>query len=219
MPTTIPASFLFQYQLTLPRLDEMPRSRGRLLGLQNSPELFVPSRLNDETTPVRIRAAWNPRGLGLLLQIRGRQHSPAGRWKDPQNSDWIHILVDTRHAAGVQRATEFCTSVAVMPVDDDADGESTVRFTDISRQRILTGAQSADSARVDLQQLTGGYDLELWLPGSLLPGFTQIGETGILGFYCVVNDTELGEVPLNVGGDFPVAINPSTWLVLALQDA
>ncbi|MGV2340271.1 MAG UNVERIFIED_CONTAM: hypothetical protein LVR18_41880 [Planctomycetaceae bacterium] len=128
MPTTIPASFLFQYQLTLPRLDEMPRSRGRLLGLQNSSELFIPFRLNNETTPVRIRAAWNPKGLGLLLQIRGRQHSPAGRWKDPGNSDWIHILLDTRHAAGVQRATEFCTSVAVMPVDDDAEGEATVRF-------------------------------------------------------------------------------------------
>ena len=219
MPTTIPASFLFQYQLTLPRLDEMPRSRGRLLGLQNSSELFIPFRLNNETTPVRIRAAWNPKGLGLLLQIRGRQHSPAGRWKDPGNSDWIHILLDTRHAAGVQRATEFCTSVAVMPVDDDAEGEATVRFTDVSRQRMLAVAQSAESARVELQQVSGGYDLELWLPGSLLPGFAQIGETGILGFYCVVNDTELGEVPMSVGGDFPVAINPSTWLVLALQDA
>jgi hypothetical protein len=92
-------------------------------------------------------------------------------------------------------------------------------FTDVSRQRMLAVAQSAESARVELQQVAGGYDLELWLPGSLLPGFAQIGETGILGFYCVVNDTELGEVPLSVGGDFPVAINPSTWLVLALQDA
>ncbi|MFM7059518.1 MAG: hypothetical protein ACKO2P_21605 [Planctomycetota bacterium] len=219
MSPAIPPSFLFHFQLPLPRGDELPRSRGRLLGLQNAPELFVPARLNDEATPVRIRGAWNPRGLGLLLQIRGRRNSPAGRWKDPANSDWIHILVDTRHTAGVQRATEFCTSVAVMPVDDDADGDASVRFTDISRQRTLATGQGAESSKVDVQQVAGGYDLEIWLPGSLLPGYAQVAETGILGFYCVIHDTELGDLPLSVGDDFPVAINPSTWLVLALQDA
>jgi hypothetical protein len=218
MPPTIPPSFLFHYQLSLPRAEDMPRTRGRLLGLQNSPELFIPATLNDENTPVRIRAAWNPRGLGLLLQIRGRQHPPAGRWKDPGNSDWIHLLVDTRHTSGVQRATEFCTSIAVMPVDDDADGNSTVRFTDISRQRTLATSQAAESTRVDVQQTSGGYDIEIWIPGTLLPGFAQIAESGILGFYCVIHDSELGELPLSVGDDFPVAINPSTWLVLALQD-
>lgn len=219
MPPTIPPSFLFQYQLSLPRVNEIPRARGRLLGLQNSAELFVPARLNDEATPVRIRAAWNPEGLGVLLQIRGRRNSPAGRWKDPGNSDWIHILVDTRHTAGVQRATEFCTSVAVMPVDDDADGEASVRFTDISRQRTLAADKATASAKVDMQLVSGGYDIEIWLPGSLIPGFAQVSETGVLGFYCVIHDTELGDLPLSVGDDFPVAINPSTWLVLALQDA
>ena len=218
MPPTIPPSFLFQYQLSLPRVNEIPRARGRLLGLQNSAELFVPARLNDEATPVRIRAAWNPEGLGVLLQIRGRRNSPAGRWKDPGNSDWIHLLVDTRHTAGVQRATEFCTSVAVMPVDDDADGEASVRFTDISRQRTLATDKATASAKVDMQLVSGGYDIEIWLPGSLIPGFAQVSETGVLGFYCVIHDTELGELPLSVGEDFPVAINPSTWLVLALQD-
>jgi hypothetical protein len=218
MPPTIPPSFLFQYQLSLQRVNDIPRPRGRLLGLQNSAELFVPARLNDETTPVRIRAAWNPQGLGVLLQIRGRRNSPAGRWKDPGNSDWIHILVDTRHTAGVQRATEFCTSVAVMPVDDDADGEASVRFTDISRQRTLAADKATESAKVDMQLVSGGYDIEIWLPGSLIPGFAQVSETGVLGFYCVIHDTELGELPLSVGDDFPVAINPSTWLVLALQD-
>lgn len=218
MPPTIPPSFLFQYQLSLPRVNEIPRARGRLLGLQNSAELFVPARLNDEATPVRIRAAWNPEGLGVLLQIRGRRNSPAGRWKDPGNSDWIHILVDTRHTAGVQRATEFCTSVAVMPVDDDADGEASVRFTDISRQRTLATDKATAAAKVDMQLVSGGYDIEIWLPGSLIPGFAQVSETGVLGFYCVIHDTELGELPLSVGDDFPVAINPSTWLVLALQD-
>lgn len=219
MPPTIPPSFLFHYQLRLPRVDDLPRTRGRLLGLQNSPELFVPARLNDEGTPVRIRAAWNARGLGVLLQIRGRQHPPAGRWKAPGNSDWIHLFVDTRHAAGVQRATEFCTSIAVMPVDDDAGGAASLRFTDIARQRTMVAGQSAESARVEVLQTDGGYDLEIWLPGSLLPGFAQVPETGILGFYCVVHDTELGDLPLSIGDDFPVAINPSTWLVLALEDS
>jgi hypothetical protein len=137
MSPTIPPSFLFHFQLPLPRADELPRSRGRLLGLQNAPELFVPARLNNEATPVRIRAAWNPRGLGVLLQIRGRRNSPAGRWKDPGNSDWIHILVDTRHTAAVQRATEFCSLLTVLPLDDDADDQPSARFIEIAQLAVL----------------------------------------------------------------------------------
>jgi hypothetical protein len=217
MSSLIPASFLFEYQLELPRVDEMPRARGRLLGFQNVPELFMPVRLNGEAVPVRLKVGWNERGLGVQLQVRGKRHAPAGRWKDPKNSDWIHLFVDTRHTAGVQRATEFCTSVAVMPVDEDAEGESTVRLTEISRQRSVPGDRSAEAARAVISEVSGGYDLEIWIPGGFLAGFSEVMEAGVLGFYCVVHDTELGEIPLSVGDDFPVAINPSTWLVLALQ--
>ncbi|MEY2725253.1 MAG: hypothetical protein RLZZ458_1120 [Planctomycetota bacterium] len=218
MPTLFPASLMFDYQFELPRVDEMPRSRGRLLGLQNVPDLFVPARLNNKSAPVSVKAGWNERGLGVLLQVRGKKHAPAGRWKDPKNSDWIHLFVDTRHTAGVQRATEFCTSVAVMPVDEDADGSVTVKFTEVMGQKPVPVDRSQEPARTAVTEVSGGYDLELWLPGAYFRGFEGVLESGLLAFYFVVHDSELGEIPLSVGGDFPVSYNPSMWLVLMLQD-
>ena len=69
---------------------------------------------------------------------------------------------------------------------------------------------------VNVQNQRDGYQLELWIPTTQMPGFDQIEEIGHLGFYVVVEDTELGQLPLSVGDDFPVAHDPSTWLQLNL---
>jgi hypothetical protein len=48
-------------------------------------------------------------------------------------------------------------------------------------------------------------------------GFDEAPSIGRIGFYCVVHDTELGEIPLSIADDFPIAFDPSTWLQLELK--
>jgi hypothetical protein len=66
--------------------------------------------------------------------------------------------------------------------------------------------------------LSGGYDLEVWIPESQLYGFRQIDELRHLGFYSLVRDTELGEQPLTLTDEFPFAWDPSLWINLELTD-
>jgi hypothetical protein len=213
----VPPSFLFQYSLQIPRLDDMPGKKRGLLPLPESCSLFVPSQLNSRSPHMSLRMAWNPEGLGLELRLRGKSNPAAGRWSDPVHSDWIQFLVDTRHTASVQRATEYCTSISVMVADDDADDAATVRFTEIAQQRVGRYAPDAKKCRVESQQVADGYNVSLWVPGSQIPGYEQVPETGLIGFYCVVRDTELGELPLSIGDDFPVTWNPSTWIPVELK--
>jgi len=215
--TLIPPSFLFQYSLAIPRIDEIPRRKGRLLQLDESSQLFVPGCLNGDRATFGLRMGWNPEGLGIQIEVRGKKHSPAGRRNDLKSSDSIMILIDTRHTANVHRATEFCSSLVVLPGDDDADNHCTVAFTEIAQQRALKRDQDGRKCRANTILLADGYTLELWIPSSQLPGFDDAPGIGRMGFYCVIHDTELGEIPLSIGDDFPVAFDPSTWLQLELS--
>ncbi|MCP4506854.1 MAG: hypothetical protein GY826_10730 [Fuerstiella sp.] len=62
-----------------------------------------------------------------------------------------------------------------------------------------------------------GYELAVWIPGNQSYGFREKSDLGKLGFYCVVQDTHLGDQPLILGDDFPTSYNQSTWIQLELQ--
>ena len=213
----IPPSFLFQYSLAIPSVNAIPRQKGRLLQLDESAQLFVPGCMNGGSSTFGLRMAWNSEGLGIEIDVRGKKHPPSGRRKDLKSSDVITVYIDTRHTANVHRATEYCSALVVLPSDEDADDRATAGFTEIAQQRTMKHDQDGRKCRVAATVRSDGYTLELWVPSSQLPGFDEAPGIGRIGFYCIVHDTELGEMPLSIGGDFPVAFDPSTWLQLELK--
>lgn len=218
MNQVVPPSFLFQHSLTIPRISSLPRKKkGHLLQLPPEANLFVPAVLNGPTDCLKIRMAWNPQGLGICVQVTGRKIPATGRSGDLKNSDHFQLMIDTRRTAEVHRATAWCTSLIILPVDEKSGGQPTALSHDISQQKERRQAADASGCllRTDLHK--DGYLTEVWIPAELLPGFSEIGEIGQLGFYCVVRDTELGELPLSVGGDFPVTFDPSTWIEISLS--
>ncbi|MEN9557544.1 MAG: hypothetical protein RLZZ232_3830 [Planctomycetota bacterium] len=217
MTQIVPNSFLFQFSLQIPRVDAMPGGRGRLLKLPESSTLFVPARLNSEQMPMTVRMAWNQEGLGLEVRLRGKTQRAAGRWADLKHSDLVRVLLDMRPGTNVQRVTDYCVELVVLICDDDADDAATVRFTESGPQRPGRRALDSGKCRVERHLVADGYDLSLWVPGSQLPGYEQAVEAQVLGFYCIVEDTEIGPVPLSVLGDFPATWNPSLWIPLELK--
>ena len=212
----VPPSFLFQYQLPILRVDDLPRKERGLVQLPDATRVFVPSSLNDVTSGLDLKLAWNPEGLAIEIAVKGKVNPPTGRERDLRHSDYVQIYIDTRHTASVHRATEFCSAWRVIPADEAAKGKPTVQLIDLAQQRGTRRQQDAGRVMIAMQNLSGGYQLELWIPAGQLPGFSEIAEIGHLGFYLVVEDTELGQLPLSIGGDFPVAHDPSTWLQLIL---
>ena len=213
----VPPSFLFQYSMAVPRVEAIPRKKGSLLQLDDGCSLFVPGSMNDTDNAFGLRMAWNPEGLGVELDVPGKKLPPAGRHKDLKNSDYISLFVDTRHTANVHRATEYCLSLVVLPCDEDADEKPTAAFVEIAQQRASKRDRDGRKCPVQVHVRPDGYRLEIWIPTSQMFGFDEAPEIGRIGFSCLIHDTELGEIPLNVGGDFPVAFDPSTWLQLELK--
>jgi hypothetical protein len=213
----VPPSFLFQFSIGVPQVDSIPRAKGRLLQLDDASRVFVPGSLNQTAAPFDLKMAWNSEGVGIEIEVRGKKMPPAGRRRDLKTSDFVTLFLDTRHTANVHRATEFCSSLIALPCDEDADEKATVMFGEIAQQRTVKRDQNSRACRVQTTAKSDGYILELWIPGITLTGFDEAPGIGRIGFYCVVHDTELGEMPLSIGGDFPVAFDPSTWLQLELK--
>lgn len=212
----VPPSFLFHYQLSIPRIDDLPGKKGKPLQLPEDAGVFVPAVLNEFSAGLQLKVAWNPEGLALEIGVPGKKMEPQGRWHDLKHSDHIQISIDTRHTANVHRATEYCTSLQILPSDDDADDKPTVKFVEIAQQRSTRRDQSAGKVAPVVKSQKDGYKLDVWIPAAQLPGFAETPEIGHLGFYLVVEDSELGQLPLSIGDDFPTSHDPSTWLQLNL---
>ena len=212
----VPPSFLFQYQLSVLRMDDLPRKKGRPLQLPETATIFVPATLNEGSAGFDVRLAWNPNGLAMELAVHGKKQEISGRQHDLKHSDYVSVFIDTRHTANVHRATQFCTALRIFPLDEEFNDQPTVQFVDIAQQRDTRHDHDAKKLVIAAGTYSDGYRLEVWIPAAQMPGFAETPEIGHLGFYVVVQDTELGELPLSIGDDFPIAHNPSTWLQLNL---
>lgn len=218
MNQIVPPSLLFDVQLSIPRCPK-PSSRktGRLLKLPPESRLLIPSILNSAASPAELRAAWNDDGFALQVSVVDKQAPVTGSSKDADGSDCVLIWVDTRPSGNVHRATEYCHHFACIPVDGHTDGSPSVVVRPIAQQRSQR-IESNPAKMICRTHLTKhGYELELWIPGSQLYGYREIAEIGRIGFYCVVQDTELGDRHLSVDDSFPFAWDPSLWIQLELM--
>jgi hypothetical protein len=208
------------FDFSLPVKQCSPPSRrktGRLLKQTEMSSLFLPSSLNQQPGFATVAAGWHPDGLGLVFCVSGNPQACAGSSTDVKHSDCALIWIDTRPAGNVQRATEYCHHFACLPSDGQAAGGPAVVVQPIAQQRIQRIDSNPEKMTCRTHSKKDGYELEVWIPGSQLYGFREISELGRLGFYCVVQDTHLGDQPLSVGDDFPTSYNPSTWIQLELQ--
>ncbi len=216
MDQIIPPSFLFDYSMTIARRDELPGDGPRLPQLSDQDTLFVPARLNETPVP-RVRMAWNPNGLAVEVRVRGRRMPVHGRWSFPLISDVVHLFVNTRHRQDVQRATSFCSTMVIFPVDEESDGKPRVEFRNMVQSATGESGKGGKAFRLRVDQHDDGYEIGVWLPGTMIAGFSEVEESGEIGFSLSVEDTELGKIPFDIGGDFPTQWNPSLWIPLQLS--
>ena len=217
MNQVVPPSLLCDFQLSVPECSAPSRKKsGRLLNLNDRHEIFFPSQLNAQSSWASLRIGWNSIGLGLSLNVSGKQQKPAGSSDSPELSDRLAVWIDTRPSGQVHRATQYCHSFGLLPVDELTGNKPSALVQEIAQQREKRIESNPLKIRQRVHQLTDGYEMEVWIPGDQLYGFREVEELRRLGFYCIVHDSELGEQPLTVADDFPVTFNPSLWLTLDL---
>jgi hypothetical protein len=172
--------------------------------------------VEDRRNFAEVRLAWNELGLGLQVEVKGKQQLLQGDVSRPRGSDGVTLWIDTRDARTSHRASRYCHQFHFLPIGGGPDHDEPV-FVQTKINRALQDAPltTATSVPFRCRHRKGGYLLEAFLPAAVLNGFDP-EQNPRLGFYYAVRDAELGDQVLSVGPEFPYWEDPTLWSVLEL---
>jgi hypothetical protein len=213
----VPYRFLFRIAYPCAYIKKMPREASdQLLDLPESCRIDNVAAMEGSRNFADLRLAWNEQGLGLQIEVRGKDQPPRGEASRPRASDGLALWLDTRDARTAHRASRYCHMFHFLPTGGGPDhDEPAVVQTKINR--ALEDAPLCQPTDVPFhsEHIKGGYRLEAFLPATVLNGFDP-EQNRHLGFYYACHDAELGEQVLSVGSEFPYWEDPSLWSVLEL---
>lgn len=215
MTALVPPEFLFHCTYRVQCIDRLPRRGKQLLKLPRECQL-PDTTMSQRPRFGEIRLAWNDNGLAVALSVRGRSTPLVCDPQRPGQTDGLRLWIDTRNTQSIHRASRFCQQFEVLPAGGGDDGSAPIVTPQlIARAKEEPPAVDAELIPVDSSVIATGYDLEVWLPASVLHGFDPERQPK-LGFYYAINDAELGLQTLSVGPEFPFPSDPSLWSTLEL---
>src|SRR5690349_5128250 len=104
----IPQAFWFRLAFPCRRVEAIPRSgKGRLLDLPDSCRLPELARLEGRPSWAEVRVGWNPKGLGVAVEVSGKVGKLAHDPMMPDASDGVNLWIDTRDTRDIHRASRF----------------------------------------------------------------------------------------------------------------
>lgn len=163
-----------------------------------------------------VRAAWNETGLAMSVEVRGKKQPSWCRTSRPEDSDGLHIWIDTRDVHNVHRAGRFCHRFVFMPAGGGRRSDRpVVQWLPIHRARAHPQAINPSSLKIRRETRDDGYLLDAFIAAGALTGFDP-AEHPRLGFTYAVLDLELGEQTFAVGSPMPYQEDPSLWGALEL---
>jgi hypothetical protein len=213
----VPNRFLFRVAYPCINVPDMPREDDdRLLDLPEVCRVDNFAAMDDSRNFADVRLAWNELGIGLQVEVRGKDQQPQGDSGRPRASDGVTLWLDTRDARTSHRASRYCHQFHFLPTGGGPDRDEPV-FAQTKINRALNDAPLSPASAVPFRAAIAksGYLVEAFLPAAVLNGFDP-AQSPRLGFYYAVRDAERGEQVLSVGSDFPYWEDPTLWAVLDL---
>jgi hypothetical protein len=175
-----------------------------------------PGELEGRPALADVRAAWNESGLAFSVQVHGKQQAPWCRAGKPEDSDGFQIWIDTRDVHNVHRASRYCHRLIFSPTGEGRKlDEPMAQWMSINRTKEHPRPIEPKQLKLHSKILSGGYLLEVFIPGDVLTGFDP-QEHPRLGFTYAITDRELGTQTLSVGSPMPYQEDPSLWATLEL---
>lgn len=213
----VPHRYLFRVAYPCRYVKAIPRPKSdELLDLTEICRLDNLSGMDDVVNFADVRMAWNDLGLGVQVEVSGKEQEPRGDATRPRGSDGLTLWIDTRDARASHRASRYCHQYHFLPTGGGPDRDEPV-FLQTKINRALQDAPLCQASAVPFrcERLKRGYRIEAYLPAGVLNGFDP-EQNRRLGIYYTVRDAELGEQVLSVGPEFPYWEDPSLWSVLEL---
>ncbi len=163
-----------------------------------------------------VALAWNEQGLGVQVEIRGKQQPLVGDAARPRGSDGLTLWLDARDSRTGHRASRYCQQFHLLATGAGEEREDP-GFTQTKIHRALEDAAFAPAKDVLVRRTlrTGGYLLEAFFPAHAIHGYDP-EQHPRLGFFYSVRDEEKGEQLLGLSSEFPFWEDPSLWSTLDL---
>jgi len=215
--TLVPPSFLVRVSLPCRYRKKMPCvDDDCLLDLPVDCRLPDLTALDGRPHFADVRMAWNERGLGFQVEVKGKDQQAQGDASRPRASDGVTLWLDTRGDRTSHRASRYCHQFHLLPTGSGPEHDEP-SFGQTAIHRALQDAPLSRPADVAFRGhlRKTGYLVEVFLPAAALNGFDP-EQNPRLGFFFIVRDGELGDHLLSLTPEFPFWEDPSLWSVLEL---
>jgi hypothetical protein len=214
----LPSRFLVRLLYSCPYVKKMPlEDEDSLIELPDSARLDPFADLDDAPNFADVRLGWNEMGLGLAVEVKGKENFPIGDVARPRQSDGVTLWIDTRGDRTGHRATRTCHQFHFLAAGGGPNKDEPA-FVQSKIHRALQDAPLAAGSDVPFhyERGKGGYRIEAFLSASVLTGFDP-EQHPRLGLFYAVRDFEKGEQTPGADSDFPFAEDPSLWASLELK--
>jgi hypothetical protein len=214
--TLLPPTFLVRLCYPCRYRKEMPQEDDDLLDLPEAYRLEHFGPMDGRPSFADVRLAWNELGLGVQVEVRGKEQPPQGDVDRGRASDGVTLWLDTRDARTSHRASRYCHQFHLLPAGGGPERDEPA-FAQSAIHRALQDAPLAPANAVPFRahRKKGGYRVEAFLPAAVLNGFDP-EQNPRLGFFVAARDAEHGDHLLTAGSEFPYWEDPSLWSVLEL---
>jgi hypothetical protein len=213
----LPTRFLFRFSAPCRRRDPLWTADG--IELDETYRLAGLAELEGKTAWADLCAAWSDAGLAFTLIVRGKRQTLWCREAQPEESDGLHLWIDTRDIHNVHRAGRFCHRIFFLPDGGKAGKTAAIvplaGAATIHRSREQPNPIAPKSLQARCRQFADGYRLDAFVAADALTGFDP-AEHPRLGFTYAVMDREFGEQTFGVGRPMPYQEDPSLWATLEL---
>lgn len=213
----LPNRFLVRLMYACPYVKDMPLDdEESLIELPESCRLDPFADLDAAPHFAYVRLGWNETGLGLTVEVKGKENYPIGDVDRPRQSDGVTVWIDTRGDRTSHRALRTCHQFHFLAAGGGPNKDEPA-FVQTKIHRALQDAPLSTSADVPFrfERLKGGYRIEAFLSANVLNGFDP-EQYPRLGVFYAVRDFEKGEQTPGADSDFPFSEDPSLWASLEL---
>jgi len=215
MSSLLAPTFLFRFETACLYRKQLWSAKGSGLGPKHRLPCFA--ELEGRPTFADVRAAWSDDGLSFTVRVSGKSQQPWCRNSRLEDSDGLHLWIDTRDTHNIHRASRFCHRLVFLPLGEGSRGaEPVAEPLTIHRAREHPNPARPGVLKALSQVRKDGYTLEALVPAAALTGY-EPAEHPRLGFTYAVMDRELGWQTFTVGSEFPFTEDPSLWGTLALE--
>lgn len=218
MPPLVPNRYLCKFEFLLYRCAKPPRLDGDAGKWDDQYRLPPLYELDGGAGFGQVFACWNDEGLYVASQVEGTSRPPNCDANRFRQSDNLRVMTDTRDTRNIRRATRFCQQFYFLPAGGGKGGKEPVAgSTQVPRAQLDAPLAKPGEILIASKVFKGGYSLTAHIPAHVLVGFDPT-ENPRIGFFAIIEDTELGHQSLTIDDDLNWWCDPSTWPTAVLSE-